>query len=40
MEYCNGKYWKYINFIGGDLEKYWERKGRRIAEQKVIDIII
>ncbi|CAD8212341.1 unnamed protein product [Paramecium octaurelia] len=30
MEYCNG----------GDLEKYWEREGRRLQEQKVIDIII
>ncbi|CAK62109.1 unnamed protein product (macronuclear) [Paramecium tetraurelia] len=30
MEYCNA----------GDLEKYWEKKGKRLQEQKVIDIII
>ncbi|CAD8134114.1 unnamed protein product [Paramecium pentaurelia] len=30
MEYCNG----------GDLERYWEKNGRIIKEQKVIEIII
>ncbi|CAD8143217.1 unnamed protein product [Paramecium pentaurelia] len=30
MEYCNA----------GDLEKYWEKQGKRIKEQNVIDIII
>ncbi|CAD8050708.1 unnamed protein product [Paramecium sonneborni] len=30
MEYCNG----------GDLENYWEKQGKKIEEQKVIDIIV
>lgn len=30
MEYCNG----------GDLERYWTREGKRIKEQKALEIVI